>query len=298
MFFKRIFLPLFLLELLLLLLTSLANFLLVRFWNINLPEWVLWMFPIALSLLFVYIFLHRILRIIFPDISNDAMKLVPIGILFVLVPILTAVLFPALAKSIRYNFATVQQLKSINNLKAGESPVFLEVEDWYVDRMRVIPIRSISTPSLLSMGKHQVNILFIAPIFSKTDAYRTHAKAWLGFAYSKVFSRKELNEHLDDKFAKGSIAHFKKMNVRGFDYFEAFPRGEQYEVFKEMAQVHDYFKSGYINIYRGQDVDRDILSIYHFKYFLFLFAIVGIPGLLIIAGLISYFKPKEFDGLE
>ena len=298
MFFKRIFIPLLLLELLLLLFTSVAYFLLVRFWNINLPEWVLWVFPLALSLVFIYIFLNRILNIVYPNLSNDAVKVIPIGILFLLVPILTAVLFPALAKSIRYNFATVLQLKSINKLKAGESPVFLEVEDWYVDRMRVIPIRTISMPNFLSMGKHQVNILFIAPIFSRTDAYRTHAKAWLGFAYSKVFSRKELNQHLDDKFAKGSIAHFKKMNVRGFDYLEAFPRGEQYEVLKEMAQVHDYFKSGYINIYKGQDVDRDILSIYHFKYFLFLFAIVGIPGLLIISGLVSYFKPKEFDEME
>ncbi len=298
MFFNRIFIPLLLLELLLLLVTSFAYFLLVRFWNINLPEWVLWLIPLALSLFFIYIFLHRILRVLYPDLSPNSIKTVPILLLFVLIPILTAILFPALAKGIRYNFSKVLHLKSINDLKAGESPVFLVVEDWYVDRMRVIPIRTISNPHFFSMGKHQVSILFIAPIFSKSDAYRTHAKAWLGFSYNKIFSQKELNAHLDDEFAKGSIAHFKKMNVRGFDYFEAFPRGAQYEVLKEMAQVHDYFKSGFINIYKGQDVDRDILSIYHSKYFLFLFGILGLPAILLISGLLAYFKPKEFDVLE
>ena len=53
MFFNRIFIPLLLLELLLLLVTSFTYFLLVRFWNINLPEWVLWLIPLALSLFFL-----------------------------------------------------------------------------------------------------------------------------------------------------------------------------------------------------------------------------------------------------
>jgi hypothetical protein len=65
-----------------------------------------------------------------------------------------------------------------------------------------------------------------------------------------------------------------------------------------MAQVHNYFKSGFGTVYKGQEVDRDILSAYFFKYFLFLFAIVAIPGLFIISGISQFLIKRSKDIIE
>ncbi len=292
MFFKRIFFPLFILELILLLVCSLFYYLIISSWNINPPEWLAWVIPVITSIAAVLLIRKPLFERFYSDISE--INYAPLIVCLIILPVLTAILFPPLSKSIRYNFGSVIRLNSVNQVKPHKSSIFLELDDWYVDRLQVIPLRTISEPNIFSFGKYKVSILFIVPIFASADPYRSHAKAWLAFDYHKVFSREELNNHLDDEFANNTLIHFKRMDVRAFKYLEAFPRGQEYNVLIQMAQAHSYFKSGFSTVYKGQDVDRDLLAIHSLQYFLFLQVIFGIPLLLIAAGILTYFRPIQY----
>lgn len=299
MFFKRIFLPLFILLIALLFLISICYALMVRTWNANWPEWATTVIPIIISIAVLAIFKDKLLKILLRgQVESKRLNNQLTIVLYICVPILTTIMFSPLTQSIKYNFGKVLTLESINDLKPNESPAFLQLNDWYVDRMRVIPLKTLSRPNLFNFNSYQVNLLFIVPIFSNKDAYRSHAKAWLAFEYVKGFSKKELEERLDDEFVKESMTHFKRMNIREFRYLEIYPRNDNYNAFIQMAQVHNYFKSGFGTVYKGQEVDRDILSAYFFKYFLFLFAIVAIPGLFIISGISQFLIKRSKDNIE
>ena len=218
-------------------------------------------------------------------------------ILFLLLPLLTAILFQPVWKSLRYNFGSVLQLSNMKDLKENVNPSFLEVDNWYVDRMRVIPFNYMEDGLNVPLGKVRVNVLFLVPIFQYEDAYRSFARAWLAFDYTKVIDKADFNENYGQDFVKSSMIHFKRMDLRQFQYFESFPRDDKYRVFTDMQQLHGFYKSGFGNIYLGQDINRDELSAYYAKYALFLFAIVGIPGLLILS-LALYLTKKYWNRPE
>ena len=218
-------------------------------------------------------------------------------ILFLSLPLLTAILFQPVWKSLRYNFGSVLHLSNMKDLKENVNPSFLEVDNWYVDRMRVIPFNYMEDGLYVPLGKVRVNVLFLVPIFQFEDAYRSFARAWLAFDYTKVIDKADFNENYGQDFVKSSMIHFKRMDLRQFQYFESFPRDDKYRVFTDMQQLHGFYKSGFGNIYLGQDINRDELSAYYAKYALFLFAIVGIPGLLILS-LALYFTKKYWYSAE
>jgi len=293
MFFKKIFLPLLFLEVALLIFVSFCYAIMVHSWNAIWPEWATIVIPVLLSLIILLLIKDKFLKIILSEKYEEQLRRRASIVLLICLPILTTVLFSGLSQSLRYNFGKVLTINSINELKANETPAFLQVNDWYVDRMRVIPLKTLSRPNFFDFDKYKANLLFIVPIFSNKDAYKTHAMAWLAFEYEADFSEEELKEGLDTKFLNGSLTHFKRMNIREFRYLEAYPRNEHYNAFMQMAQIHNYYKSGFGNVYKGQEVDRDILSAHFFKYFLFLFAIAGIPGLFIISGILKFLLGKS-----
>lgn len=294
MFFKRFFLPLLLFEIGSLLLIGAIYALIIYNWNANWPTWFTWLFPLIISLLLLFIFKNSLFKISSAEV-NPFNGLISNLLLFIGIPVLTVIFFIPLSQSLRYNFGQVKRLQSINELKAHERPAFLDVEDWYVDRMRVIPLKTVSKPGLFSSKRLEVNVLFIVPVFSREDAYQTFAKAWLAFDYHQTFTKAELQEGRDDEFVNSSLTHFRRMNIREFRYLEAYPRGNQYDAFVKMAQVHNYFKTGFGTVYKGQEVDRDYLSAYFLKYFLFLFSIIGIPVILVLSLL---FRVLQKNGLS
>lgn len=209
-------------------------------------------------------------RLLHPYFIND-------WVLMASVPVIVALLFPPVAKSLRYNFGYVKTIHSINDLKANQGAVFLELSDWYADRMRVIPLHTYQQSGWFGLGRVELQSLFIVPVFSNEDAYRTHARAWLAFNYTDLMSKKEFAENGGEEFYRSSLVHFKRRNVREFRYLEAYPRGPEYETFMQMARAHHYYKSGFSGVYQGQEVDRDVLSAHYWKYALFFFGLVGVP---------------------
>lgn len=286
MFFKKVLLPIIILEFAILIFVSICYGFMVYTWNAIWPEWSINLIPILLSLLFLFLLKDKIFGILLPDNEDGKSIRRLMFILFLFIPILSAVLFSPISQSLRYNLGKVLTINSINDLKRYETPAFVQVNDWYVDRMRVIPLKTVSKASYLGMGKHTVNLLLIVPIFSNDQAYRSYARAFLAFEYEEEFTGEELREGKDEAFINGSLTHFKRMNIRDFRYLEAYPRNEKHTAFIRMAQIHNYFESGFGNVYKGQEVDRDILSAHFLKYFLFLFVVLGIPILLLLSGII------------
>lgn len=293
MFFKRFFLPLFLIEIAVLAFVSLCFGWAFYTWNAIWPNWTRIVIPFLLSLLFLILCSPFIKK--FTDLEyTPASRLIsPFWSMTIGLSIITIILMGPVIDSLRYNLGKVLTISSIQELKPNEQPAFLQVDDWYVDKMRVIPIKTIHSGSFLGFGKPTVNLLLIVPIFSNSNAYRSHAKAWLAFEYSEHFSKKEIKEGADETFLQNSLIHFKRLNIREFRYLEAYPRNSNYEAFLKMAQIHDYFTSGYGNVYLGQYVDRDILSGYLMRYFLFLFAIAGIPLLVILSSILYIWQKKS-----
>ena len=299
MIFKRIFLSLFFLVLTMLILVSICYGLMVRTWNANWPEWAIRVIPFTISIAFLALFKHKFLKTILKiQFEDQRLTRQLTRLLFIGLPILITLLFSPLTQSIKYNLGNVLTLNSINELKANQSPAFLQLNDWYVDRMRVIPLRTLSPPNLFKWNTYRVSLLFIVPIFSNQDAYKSYAKAWLSFEYIQEFSKQEMQEGLDDEFVNGSMTHFKRLDIREFRYLELIGRNEHYNTFIRMAQVHNYFKSGFGTVYKGQEVDRDILSAHFFKYFLFLCALVGLPSLLIISGIFMFLIKRNGNNSE
>lgn len=289
MFWKKYFLPVMLFVLTVLLLAGIGYVAILRTWAIPPPAWLAWIIPGLVSVLLLTFTGRRwFVRIALKPTSRwlSTYRLYQAMLLLAL-PFIVIVLFKPMAESLRFNFGQVKVLASVHALKPHEEAVFLELSDWYADRMRVIPIHTFKKlPGWFRPGKIQVNSLFIVPIFSRDDAYRTHARAWLAFHYSDRMTAKDFSQGGDRDFYRSAMIHFKRRNIREFRYLEAFPRGEEYRQFQNMARVHHFFKKGFSGIYQGQDVDRDVMSAYYGKYALFLFALIGLPAMLALSALL------------
>ncbi|MEI5985556.1 MULTISPECIES: hypothetical protein [Sphingobacterium] len=235
----------------------------------NWPVWAMIIFPAVVALFVIFMARQRIGK-----------GLIIIG---VMLPILVSLLFQPLVKSLRYNFGEVRTLKTIYDLKPYDKALFLDADDWYVDRMQVIPVsREVPLSGLFNLGKKKIEALFLVPIFQKDEPYMAYARGWMAFDYSKMFAADEVNEESVNKFLESSLSHFKRLNLRQFSYLERMPRNNAQGLFSKMSQTHEFYKSGFGNIYQGQDVDRDYLSAYYLKFFLFSLLTIGIPGILII----------------
>jgi len=256
------------------------------------PIWALYSYPLFCSIIILFLLKDRLLSTINVGSFFGLLDL-KVLILFLGIPILTSMLFQPLAESIRFNMARVLTIQSIKELKQYQSAAFLEVENWYVDKMQVLPLNTMKSLSGFQTTKVELNSLFLVPIFSQDEAYKSFARAWLAIEYSKIVDKKELNKKEVHPFFKSSLIHFRRLNLLDFNYLEDFPRGGNREIFKTLSREHQYFKSGYGNIFKGQDVDRDILSAYYLKYFLFLGFIVGLPSIIILACLFRYLQKKN-----
>ena len=235
----------------------------------NWPAWAMIIFPAVVALFVIFMARQRIGK-----------GLIIIGIML---PILVSLLFQPLVKSLRYNFGEVRTLKTIYDLKPYDKALFLDAEDWYVDRMQVIPVsREVPLSGLFNLGKKKIEALFLVPIFQKDEPYMAYARGWMAFDYSKMFAADEVTEESIDKFLESSLSHFKRMDLRQFNYLERMPRNNLQDLFSKMSRTHEFYKSGFGNIYQGQDVDRDALSAHYFKFFLFSLLIIGVPGFLLI----------------
>ncbi|MGO1596290.1 MAG: hypothetical protein ACTHYC_12705 [Sphingobacterium sp.] len=287
-FWQNIFLPVLVFVVSAQVVSSLLYACILLTWNINLPHWSQWVIPLLLSLSVLAIFRKRLFGPILTGQRLIERIHISEWLLMITLPVIAAVLFSPLAKSLRFNFGYVKTISSINELAPYQDAVFLEVSDWHVDRMRVIPIQTYRRSGLFNLGKIELNSLFIVPVFSKENAYQTHARAWLAFNYTDRISAKAFAEGRGEEFYRSSLVHFKRRNVREFRYLEAYPRGEEYDTFQQMARAHDYYKSGFSGIYQGQEIDRDVLSAHYWKYALFHFILIGLP-LMLGLSMVIYF---------
>ncbi len=293
MLLKKVILPLLLALLCILFLTSILYIILIFDKEASWSFLFKWLYPLSFAVVLIALSHRKILAQWNESLQlNDFLNLKFI-LLITVIPVLNMILFQPIARSLYYNLAKVKTIKSIDELNAFEKPAFLEVEDWYVDRMQVIPFNSIKPLGGLNFGKYEIQTLLLVPIFNREDAYKTNAKAWLAFAYKENIKQDQANDAYLEKFLNSSITHFKRMNIGDFTYLEAYPRGENYDLLYEMAKVHNFYKSGFDNIYRGEDVEREVLANYYFKYSLFLFLIIGLPAILLLSILLNYFVKRN-----
>ena len=258
----------------------------------NQPTWALYSFPFFCAIIILFFLKEPFLSTLNTGVFYGFVNWKNL-ILFFSIPLLTCVLFQPLANSLRYNVANVLTIQSIKELKQHENTAFLEVEKWYVDKMQVLPINTVKQRGMFQRSKVELNALFLVPVFSKDEAYKSFARAWLAIEYSQIVNKKELDEKKGHPFFKSSLIHFRRLNLLAFNYLEDFPRGANREVFTSLTRSHSFYKSGYGNIFRGQDVDRDILSAYYFKYSLFLGAILATPSLIVLALLLAYLQKRN-----
>lgn len=197
--------------------------------------------------------------------------------LYGLIILSTVLLFFPLSKSIRYNFAQVLYLSNIDEMPPYDQPTFLSLGDWHADRMRVMPLNTYRYGHFIYANRVYVQSMFLVPIFSKERAYRASAKGWLAFTYEKSVSRSVFEKDRGASVFAEFFGHFKRINVSGFLYFEQFPAGTERRIFTEMARRHSFFQSAYSNIFIGHVVDRDLISLRYFAYFLLSFLFLFIP---------------------
>ncbi|MFZ4260914.1 hypothetical protein ACFRAE_02670 [Sphingobacterium sp. HJSM2_6] len=291
--FKKIFCSLLITLLSIIFLTSVIYSLLIVNKEANWSLLFKGLFPLCLAAVVIALTYRSILPNWNINLTISSYLNLKFIVLITVIPILNTILFQPIARSLHYNLAKVATLNSVQELKAFEKPAFLEVEDWYVDRMQVIPINTIKPLSAITFGKVEQKVLLLVPIFNRDDAYKSNAKAWLAFVYQKTLTAEEAKPANYVEFLNSSITHFKRMNIADFSYLEAYPRGENYDILYEMAKVHTFYKSGFDNIYKGQYVDRDTLAIYYLKYSLFFFLIVGLLAILLISLLLHYVANKQ-----
>lgn len=164
-----------------------------------------------------------------------------------------------------------------------QQPTFLELGEWHTDRMRVMPINTYERGKLWNRQQIHLKSMYLVPIFSQTTAYRTTAKAWLTFKYQETIPYDEFVQNQGKPYFDQFLGHFKKINVTAFLYFEKYPQGKERQIFTNMARLHSYFQSGYANIYQGQTIDRDLISLRYFVYFLSAFFLFVLPIFWLIA---------------
>ncbi|MFD2600410.1 hypothetical protein ACFSQ3_15755 [Sphingobacterium corticis] len=192
------------------------------------------------------------------------------------------VLFQPIATSLQYNVGKLLHLQRIDEMPPHQQPQFLSLEEWHIDRLRVIPIHTYDYGKWWNYKKVHLTSLFLLPIFSKETAYRQSAKAWLAFKYEHSISEEEFKDNAGRPYFSQSLNHFKKINVGGFLYFERYPAGTEKQVLAKLASNHSYFQSSYAGVYRGQSVDQDLISLRYALYFLIGFLFFAVPSYWII----------------
>ncbi|SFS85641.1 hypothetical protein [Sphingobacterium wenxiniae] len=212
-------------------------------------------------------------------------------VLYLLMMGMSLVVIHYSAKSIRYNFGKTLYVKSVNDLQPHEQPYFLEMGDWYADRLRVIPLNTYEMTGLFTK-KVQLRSLFVMPVFSRNTAYRTKAKAWLAVDYKKIVSETEFKSNQGRDFYEESLSHFRKINVREYLYLEQYPNNKFYRIYLNLVQTHSYFQSGYAYIYKGQNIHRDTLSLYYATVTSVILLLACFPVSLLISLLFQPLKEK------
>ncbi len=295
-FWKHIFLPYILLSFTIIMVLGLifAAFSIrgSSFW----PSWAMWLVPIFVSVAGIWFLRDRYLKGLYLGRRLFSQVYAVDIYLYLSLGLISVFIFIPMMKSIRYNLAEVVRLESVNDIKPYESFDFIELDDWHVDRMRVIPFSYFELAGGSNLGKVELNTLFVVPLFSKKDPYLTTAKAWMGFKYTDYVSiidaiggsEREVGEHL-----RRSYNHFKMRDISDFAYLEALPKNKVRRMFQALAATHSYYNSKYDNVYMGQEVERDILSLYYLKFMLFVYVTLGLPIALLFCWLIYRIQKKN-----
>lgn len=286
MFWRIILIPLFLFLTLALAVSAILYAFLILNWDVNWPMWAKGLLPFSSSLVLLWVCKERLFKSIRSKIQVFGVMDLSALILFCSLPLLVSSLFGPLSESIRYNLGHVKTIQDIQELGPHESPSFLEVSNWYTDKLLVLPIQTVDEKFGFFQKKYELSSLFLVPIFQYDDAYKTHARAWMAFEYSEVLTHEEVEGKGAEEFFRSALIHFQRLQIREFRYLELYPRNKFYGVFQQLVYGHKFFSSGFAAIYKGQDVDRDYLSAYYLKYFLFLLALIGLPVLLSLSGLL------------
>ena len=295
-FWKHVFLPYILLSFTIMLLLGLIFAAFAMGGNSFWPSWAMWIVPIAVSIVAIWFLRDRYFKDLYLGRHLFAQIYAVDVFLYVSLCLISVFIFIPMGKSIRYNLADVVRLESVNDIKPYESFDFIELNDWHVDRMRVIPFSYFEFAGGANLGKVELNTLFVVPLFSKKDPYLTTAKAWMGFKYTDYVSfinvirgnQEDLDEHL-----RRSYNHFKMRDISDFAYLEALPKNKVRNTFQALAATHTYYNSKYDNVYVGQEVERDILSLYYLQFTLFLYLIFGLPIALLFSWLIYRVQKKN-----
>jgi len=243
-----------------------------------------WTIPFLIAFLIGIVAKNRILKKVDSHIYFLGVNLIEFQ--FVVIFIISVLIgFTPLAKGLYFNLSNVTYLSSLDDLKKHQQPPFLQLEDWYTDRLRVIPLSSYEFGTVFHANKVHLRTMFLLPLFSNEGAYREGAKAWLAFDYRETITKSEFLETKGKEQFQQFLSHFKKINVRGFSYFESYPEGPSKQVYLELAKTHSFFRRGFAHIYQGQVVDRDLLAQYEARKFLYYFLCIILP----LIGVSGYF---------
>lgn len=240
--------------------------------------------PLLVALGIGYFFIPKMRdRVFFKHIlSRTNLDIHSMGLYLLLIVSSTTLFYP-LALSIRYNVGKVIYLKNIDDMPAHEQPTFLELGEWYADRMRVIPINTYNRGKFFNRHQVYLKSMYLVPLFSRETAYQNNAKGWLAFKYEETMPLDEFLQNQGKPYFDQFVRHFKSIHVTAFLYFEQYPSGKERQLFTNMARIHSYFQRGYANIYEGRSVDRDLVSMRYFVYFLIIAVIFMLPSLWLIS---------------
>lgn len=236
--------------------------------------------PLLVALTIGYFLIPRIRQLIVFKWLSAKTNVLVLYLIFITISMAT---FVPLANSLRYNIGQVQYLGNIDEMPAHAQSTFLELGEWHTDRMRVMPVNTYERGKWWNRHHVQLKSMYLVPIFSEETAYRTHAKAWLAFKYTATIPYEEFTKNQGKPYYDKFVNHFKRINVTAFRYFERYPRGKEHQLFTNMARVHSYFRSGYTGVYEGHTMDRDLVSIRYFAYFLVVFFLFVVPTMWLIS---------------
>lgn len=295
-FWKHVFLPFILLSFSILFALGLFYAVFARSGNANWPFWAMWLVPLLFTIIGIWFLCDRLFKSQYLGSPWFNFITPAVFCLFLSLAMISVFMFIPLSKSIRYNLAKVTRLESVNNIKPYQSIDFLELDDWHVDRMRVMPFSYFEFAGGSRIGQVELNTLFVVPLFSKKDPYLTTAKAWMGFKYTDYVSLMDVirgNEEEAEEHLRRSYSHFQKRDIGDFAYLEALPKNKVRGMFQQLAAAHTYYTSAYDNVFIGQEVERDVLSMYYLKFSVFLYLIVALPIALIASGILLWIHKRN-----
>lgn len=295
-FWKHVFLPFLFLSFTILFALGLFYAVFAKSGHANWPTWAMWLVPLLFTMIGIWFLCDWLFKSL--SLGNPWFNFISPGVccLFLSLGMISTFMFAALSKSIRYNLANVTRLESVNKIKPYQSIDFLELDDWHVDRMRVMPFSYFEFAGGSRIGQVELNTLFVVPLFSKSDPYLTTAKAWMGFKYTDYVSfidvirgdDAEAEEHL-----RRSYNHFQKRDISDFAYLEALPKDRVSGMFQQLVAAHSYYTSAYDNVFIGHEVERDVLSLYYLKFSVFLYFVLAMPIAFIASGLLLWIHRKN-----